>query len=462
MWHFNSILSRIVWLHVLAVTLASIAIPATAYFLLSSTAESYQNRALLTHADAISTYLSSSPNGEWKLNLPAEVRALYMRGYNGFAFAIIDENEKVLFSSVDGDAKLLPGDPRDNVAHFFHILRGKAVYYGASLPVERAGRTVWIQVAQDLEHPDVIVDDIVAAFLYRVGWIILPILLVLLLFDIVIVRRAIRPVLDASGRASAIGPTKIDVRLPTANMPSEILPLVGAVNQALDRLERGFRAQREFTADAAHELRTPLAVLRARVDALIEKPVADDLRPTIDAISRIVNQLLEIEELETFVVQPDEVADLQSVAAGVVAFIAPIVLAQGKNVALTGAQFPVWVKGNAEALSHAIRNVVENAVNHTAQGTTVEVDIDAKGSVKILDRGPGIPESERELIFRRFWRGDRRRARGAGLGLSIVSRIVDAHAGKITVENRPDGGAAFSLTFVRAGIAAEKRAHASV
>jgi signal transduction histidine kinase len=325
-----------------------------------------------------------------------------------------------------------------------------ATYNGVSAPVRSGGKTVWIEVAQNLNSPDAIMDDVVTAFLYRVGWITIPILLVLLAIDIYIVRRALRPVREASNLARNIGPARIDLRLPTQEMPGEVLPLINAVNQALDRLESGFRAQREFSADAAHELRTPLAVLRARIDLLADKGAARELRTSIVAMSRIVNQLLEIADLESFTVDPNDVADLQNVAAEIVGYIAPVALAQDKDIALTGAPGPVRVKGNAEALFQAIRNVVENAVKHTAPGTTVEVEVGTDGSVKVLDRGPGIAENERELIFRRFWRGDRRHVGSAGLGLSIVARIVEAHAGKVTVGNREGGGAVFSLSFALA------------
>jgi signal transduction histidine kinase len=160
-----------------------------------------------------------------------------------------------------------------------------------------------------------------------------------------------------------------------------------------------------------------------------------------------VSQLLEIAELETFVVAPEEKADLQSVSAEVAAFIAPLALAQGRSIALTGTKEPVWIKGNPETLFHAIRNLTENAINHTPQGTTVEIEVAANGMVRVLDDGPGIPEGERELIFRRFWRRDRRQPGSAGLGLSIVSRIVEAHAGSIAVTNRTGGGAVFALRF---------------
>src|SRR5437016_11171368 len=97
----------------------------------------------------------------------------------------------------------------------------------------------------------------------------------------------------------------------------------------------------------------------------------------------------------------------------------------------------------------AIRNLVENEINYSASGTTVEIVVEDGGTVHVLDEGLGINDDDRELIFRRFWRRDRRRAGGAGLGLSIVQRIADAHAAVVTVENRPTGGADFSVSFGR-------------
>ena len=92
-------------------------------------------------------------------------------------------------------------------------------------------------------------------------------------------------------------------------------------------------------------------------------------------------------------------------------------------------------------LSRAIRNLVENAINYSPPGTTVEIVVEESGMVRVLDEGPGIADDERELIFQRFWRRDRRRAGSAGLGLSIVQRIAEAHAAIVSVENRPMGGA---------------------
>jgi signal transduction histidine kinase len=230
--------------------------------------------------------------------------------------------------------------------------------------------------------------------------------------------------------------------------------LVSAVNQGLDRLEEGFRTQRDFTADAAHELRTPLSILRTRIDMLEDQEMRKALRHNVEGMAHIVSQLLDIAELDAFVVDPHEKADLKSVASEVAEFVAPLALAQGKDVALSGASEPVWVKGNPEMLSRAIRNLAENAINHTAAGSTVEFVVEPDGTISVLDQGPGIPEHERNLIFRRFWRRDRRKAGSTGLGLSIVQRIAELHSATVTVENRDPRGARFSLKFEALGASA--------
>ena len=111
---------------------------------------------------------------------------------------------------------------------------------------------------------------------------------------------------------------------------------------------------------------------------------------------------------------------------------------------------PDWIKGNSDMLHRAILNyTAENALYHTPSGTGVEILVEADGIIRVLDSGPGIQDHEREFLFRRFWRRERSRAGGAGLGLAIVKRIADLHGAVIAVENRPSGGASFSLSFVR-------------
>jgi len=448
---FKSIFSRIIFLHVIALVITAIVMPLVLYYFFKWAANDLHDQAMREQADLVAHYLVLRPDGRWTLDLPPALQDIYSQAVARYAYAVVDDTGRVLFSSLKDRSPIFSADPRSSNVAYLETRRGNAAVSGVSLSKEADGRRVWVQVGEDLAHRDVIIDDIVADFFKRVGWITLPMLLFLLAIDIVIFRRALRPLLNASEMAKKINPNRTDVRLPPEEIPKEILPLVQAVNQALDRLEAGFRVQREFTADAAHELRTPLTILRSRVDTLADRGISKALHQDIEGMARIVSQLLDIAELETFSIDPAEKADLRAICAEVAEFAAPLALAKGKNIALSGSDASVWVNGNPEMLSRAIRNLVENAINYSPPGTTVEIVVESNGMVRVLDEGPGIKEDERELIFQRFWRRDRRRTGNAGLGLSIVQRIADTHAATISVENRPTGGANFSLSFARVG-----------
>jgi signal transduction histidine kinase len=448
---FNSIFSRIIFLHVIALVITAIFMPLVLYYFFKWAANDLHDQAMREQAELVAHYLVLRPDGSWTLDLPPALHDVYSQAVGRYGYAVLDDSGRVLFSSLKDRSPIFSADRRSSDVAYLETRRGNAAVSGVSLVKEMDGRSVWVQVGEDLAHRDVITDDIVADFFKRVGWITLPMLLFLLAIDIVIFRRALRPLLNASEMAKKINPNRTDVRLPPEEIPKEILPLVQAVNQALDRLEAGFRMQREFTADAAHELRTPLTILRSRVDTLADRGVSKALHQDIEGMARIISQLLDIAELESFSIDPHEKADLRTICAEVAEFAAPLALAKGKNIALSGSDAPVWVNGNPEMLSRAIRNLVENAINYAPPGTTVEIVVEGSGMVRVLDEGPGIKEEERELIFQRFWRRDRRRTGNAGLGLSIVRRIADTHAATISVENRPTGGANFSLSFARAG-----------
>jgi signal transduction histidine kinase len=445
-FRFRSVVARTISLHLVAIVVTSLFMPLALYLMLKHAAESLHDRALRQQAAEIVGYIEPDATGGLQLQLPPPLAELYSEAYGRYAFAVLDDKGAVLFSSLSGHAITSAAAGAADAAYFAQRLSGAQIY-GVSLPAEIAGHKLLVQVSQDLAHRDVLIDDIVADFFPRVGWITAPILLLLLVIDVVIFRRALKPIVAASALAQRIGPRRTELRLPEAGMPQEVLPLVHAVNAALDRLEEGFRGQREFTADAAHELRTPLTILRTQIDMIADRALAQSLRDDVESMSRLVNQLLEMAELETFVIGPGETADLVAVSAEVAAFLAPIALSHDKTVAVTGASGPLWVAGNADTLGRAIRNLVENGLAHTPPGTTVEIAIDPAGILRVSDHGPGVPAAEREQIFRRFWRRDRRRPGSAGLGLPIVARIAEMHGAAITVADRPGGGAVFALRF---------------
>ncbi len=166
-------------------------------------------------------------------------------------------------------------------------------------------------------------------------------------------------------------------------------------------------------------------------------------------MARIIGQLLDVAELDSFVLHPGATADLRAVGQEVVEYMAPMAVARGRQLALAGASRPVWVTGDGDVLFQAVRNLVENALAHAPRGSTVEVKVEPQGVLRVLDRGPGVPAAERGLLFQRFWRRDRSKSGGAGLGLAIVKRIVETHGGEVHIQGRSGGGAAFVIRLNR-------------
>ena len=418
--------------------------PIALYLLLRSSAEDLQHRSLRENADLIIRYLTVTPDGRFGLSLPPKLEALFSESYGRYAYSVVDSQGRALFSSLKGRTSLFSPDDEASFPIYVERRRGEV---GASIPVTAGGRQVWVQISQDMEHRDVLIDDIVREFFARVGWITIPILLFLLIIDVTIFRRALRPLLNASELAGKIGPERTDVRLPLETIPSEIKQLVGTINQALDRLDQGFRVQRDFTADAAHELRTPLSILQARVDTLPDRAIAKELSRDIDRMKRVVSQLLDIAELDAFTVKPAETADLKAVCVEVVEFFAPIAIAEGKYILLEAPDELVLINGDEDVLFRALRNLVENAIRYTPVGMAVTIDLQKDGSLLLSDQGPGIAASDRDHIFQRFWRKDRSGSAGSGLGLAIVKRIMDAHHARISVGNLTPNGCIFKLQF---------------
>jgi signal transduction histidine kinase len=294
---------------------------------------------------------------------------------------------------------------------------------------------------------DQLVHSILREFVFDIAWYVPPFVAVALLLATYSVRRSLRPLRKASAQAGSIGPESISIRLPDADVPTEALPLVVAVNRALDRLEQGFAIQRRFTANAAHELRTPLTIITARLDSLEGNSELAALREEVARMNRLVEQLLCVARLDSVALDVSSRVDLREVAEEVVGSMAHLALAAGRSIALIGADHPVVITGNAAAIGDALRNLVENALAHTPAGTEVIVDVGPGGTLTVLDSGPGISAQDRPRIFDRFWRGKGVRTEGAGLGLAIVMEIVRAHGATISASERGPRGARFELRF---------------
>ncbi len=355
---------------------------------------------------------------------------------------------RVLAASGPQAATRLPPPPADWRQGIFtdtSLSGGGLVRSTAFSRLPTAAGLVVIQVSDVRSDVDVSRRGMLDTLTGNVLPIMLPLMAAVLIIGVLTIRDSLAPMQKLARRAARISPTATDVRLPAAGLPPELKPMVVAINGALERLDEGFRMQREFTADAAHELRTPLAILATHLDSLENRQVAAALRADVERMSRLVNQLLSVATLEALAVAPDEIADLQAIAVDVAGSLAPLALKRGRSLAVTGVTAAVAVRGNAESLRQALRNLIENALQHTPAGTEVEIEVTNEPAVHVSDRGPGVPPELRNRVVQRFWRADRRKGEGSGLGLAIVSRILAAHGGRLAVDDALGGGARFSL-----------------
>jgi len=404
-----------------------------------ATVNSLEDQALQAQARDIQRNLTVAPDGTATLSLPADLDAAYRYSAGSDLYLVLDRRGQVAATSSSGASTILEPFLRDQAPPgFFHSTPGG--YYGFTISVDG----VWIAVAQDGHHRDVLRDSLMTEFSVTALWLLVPIGCAAVLVGVLTIRSGLRPLSSASVAATEIGPEQPTRRLPLAGMPREIQPLVAAVNSALDRLARGLDVQRRFTADAAHELRTPLSVLTARFDELPGNEF-DAMRRDVDRMNRLVDQLLKMARLESLPLDVSQVVDLNEVVIEAISMLAPLAIRQGKELVRAETAQPVRVHGNRAALVTALVNLIENALAHAPAGSAIEIVLTAGGKVNVLDRGPGVPESEREAIFRRFHRGRTRSSSGAGLGLAIVTEIAAAHGGSVSASSRPSGGAVFSF-----------------
>jgi two-component system, OmpR family, sensor histidine kinase TctE len=439
----------------LALRLAALYVAATALavgiliFQAYETADSLNDRELGLRAADLARYVTVDSAGTTRLDLPPQLAASYQAAGEADIFVVRRNAETVLAASPPNFGEVVVKWPTgtDDPSYFRLRNFGSAgrEYYGLTVVQNSAAGPLSISVAHAADA-DVLVDSLLREFVMDIGWLIPLMVGVTLLVGVWAIQSAFKPIAEISQMAATITPGAMSVRLPEKNLPSEITPLVGAVNRALDRLEEGFDLQRQFTANAAHELRTPLAIVTAALDTVDGNSEITKIKADVARMNRLVDQLLRVARLDALVLDVADRVDLNEVAADVVGNVAPWALARSKAIAFNGADKPVVIKGNRFAIEDSIRNLIENAVVHSPIGGEVVVSTQAGGSVSIADRGPGIPAQQRGRIFDRFWRG-KGGSTGAGLGLAIVAGTMKAHHGSISVDDNPGGGMVFTLRF---------------
>jgi two-component system sensor histidine kinase QseC len=225
-------------------------------------------------------------------------------------------------------------------------------------------------------------------------------------------------------------------------VPTEVVPLVNGLNQLFVRLRESLDKERRFTADAAHELRTPLAaimtqaqVARAAAGEAERQRALDNVVLGCTRAAHLVDQLLTLARLEPEQLQPIESCDLRALAVEIISALAPAAIQ--KNIELQLAEgAAVQAPGVATLLGILLRNLIDNAIRYSPSGSHVRVTVesrDGKAKVSVVDQGPGIPAETQPLVWERFFRVLGSEQTGSGLGLSIVKRIADLHHATITL-----------------------------
>lgn len=271
--------------------------------------------------------------------------------------------------------------------------------------------------------------------------------------------RALKPLSDFSNKIEEVQAQNLSDSRIEENKVKELNQLSVSYNKMLDRLSAAFEVQRQFTANAAHELRTPLALMQVQLDAYnsTEHPNNDaSATQTIqmvteqnERLTKMVKTLLDMSELQT--IARDETIDLDALIEEVLVDLEP--LAQEKNITLTNQCNEVKLLGSDILIYRLVYNLVENAIKYNRIDGSVTVKAFTKDQhiyLTVADTGNGIPKDLRERVFEPFFRLDKSRSRelgGVGLGLALVHEIVRVHAGTIQVKDNPTGGTIFEVIF---------------
>ncbi|WP_459618781.1 sensor histidine kinase N-terminal domain-containing protein [Bordetella sp. 2513F-2] len=382
-----------------------------------------------------------------------------------------DETESVFWLALGGDGEYLGGDralplpvplgaPQPGVVRYAdEALRGFGVrlaYTWIDLDLA-SGQPALVAVAETVEKRAQLANDIIKGVIIP-QFVVLPVAVLLVWFGLT---RGVAPLNALQQHLRARRPddlSPIDERA----APSEIAPLVGAMNELLDRLAANVEAQRRFVADAAHQLKTPLAGLRTQAELALRDASPDEMQSSLrqlvtgsERATRLVNQLLLLARAE----HPDSAGlartDLNAVAHEQTMQWVPQALSLNTDLGFEGADGPLPINGNPILLAELLNNLIDNALRYTPRGGHITVRVRTlagRPRIEVEDSGPGIPPDERSRVFDRFYRVLGTQSDGSGLGLAIVREIAQRHQAEVGIEDNPSPGSdlpgtRISITF---------------
>lgn len=283
---------------------------------------------------------------------------------------------------------------------------------------------------------------------------VLPLLIVLPLLVLAIIgaiRAGFRPLRQLEQPIRNMAPMNIHP-LDDRNAPREVTGLVKAVNGLLERLDEALERERQFSTDAAHELRTPLAALRLNLEDLALQHVeqGDDLIESVDRMTHLVEQMLLLSRIDSGKGFKRNSEDLGAIVEQSVADVAPLAFAKGIDPVVDNHAGEAPLACNSALINTLMRSLLANAIQYSPTATEVTVQLDTNNGgylLQVTDQGPGIPTEERERALSRFTRLDQRQGSGSGLGLAIARRIAELHGGTVSLGDRPDGQPGLTVTI---------------
>lgn len=334
--------------------------------------------------------------------------------------------------------------------------------YPVSLLIHRvvlSGKKYWIQ-AYMIGDPawaglGVIVMRLVDHVLLPVLFIV-PALTLAMFFGI---RGALRPLRRLSHEANLVGAAVARGQMlkPVSGegMAREFSDVANTINLILGKLDKSLQLQKQFASDAAHELRTPLAVLLLEASQLPPSAARDHIKEDLRELGNLVSELLRFAQAEDVMAQELDAVNVVAAARKVCEETVGRALEKQQLIEFDSAAPHITLPGNTALIEIAIRNLLENALKYSPPGTTITVRVETGPRVIIEDQGPGIAPDQRDIVFERFWRADRQAGNGAGIGLALVRRIAQLHDGSVRHEDRPLGGTRMILRFSGAESAPE-------
>ena len=390
-----------------------------------------------------------SGTGPPRLELPQSLREFYAQPDTLNGYQLLSADGTVLESG-GFPAPYLPLPVAQGGGQIFMqreavALSGNSIM-AATLALEDVHGPYWLRVVRNLEDAESLVAQLLLSAWGELYWQIVLLLIGVVSVVVVTVRSSLRPMRAVSDQASMLSLSRLDERLHTQNLPRELVPLVQAVNASLDRLEVDYRVQREFTANAAHELRTPLATLRARLESRLSAQELGDITLEIEQLARLVEQLLCLARLESQEQFQYAAFDAHAVALEVARELAPVALESEHYVTAATPNASVPAHGNATLTRLVFRNLIENAIQYTPAGTSITLSA-GSGTVIIADDGPGIAAHAAASLFERFRRGPSASGVGAGLGLAIAKCIMERQGGRLSFDANAARGARFVMEF---------------